>query len=81
MSESVQEGYRVILHEKTGPKDLGEMTETHLGDFLGIRGVGATEVFQELERKGETTAYFDYAPLGPRAPVEIRRVPKTISAR
>ena len=53
------------------------MTRTQLGAFLGTRGVDAAEVFQELDRMGAATTYFDYPPLGPRTRVEIRRVPRT----
>ncbi len=83
MAEPEQERYHVVLHEPTGPNDLGEMTGTQLRAFLGSRSVldAVAQVLQDLKEKGTATTYFDYPPLGPRTRVVIRRVPMSYSAQ
>lgn len=81
MSELEQDRYRVIALGPPVPRDLGEMAENTLRDFLTVReGEAAVQaVLEELQRKDAATTYFNYAPLGPKTQIEIRRVSKANS--
>jgi len=78
MAESEQNRYRVVLHERPTPNDLGEMTETEMYGYVRTRlgSMDAAEaVLQELEEKGEAITYFQPL-LGPKIRVEIQRIAK-----
>jgi len=83
MTESEQNTYRVVLHDRPTPSDLGEMTETEIYGYVGTRlgSMDAAEaVLRELKNKGTATIHFD-SPLGPKIRVEIRRVVKNEPVR
>ena len=74
----LENSYRVVLHLRPTPNDLGEMTETELYGYVRTR-LGSMDtaeaVIAELEEKGEATTYFE-PPLGPKIRVEIQRIAK-----
>jgi len=71
--------YRVVLHERPTPNDLGEMTETEVYGYVRTRSGNnmntAETVLHDLEEKGAATFYFE-SPLGPKIRVEIQRITK-----
>lgn len=83
MTELGQNRYRIVLHDRPGPNDLGEMTETEMYGYVRTRlgSMDAAEaVLRELEEKGTVITYF-HSPLGPKNQFEIRRVVKSESVR
>ena len=76
MPESEENKYHVVLLQPPAPpNDLGEMTETELYGYLGMRlGEAATEAMRiKLEELGAATAEFE-APFGLKTRLEIRRI-------
>ena len=75
MVEPKQNTYRVLLHDGPLTNDLGEMTETEMYGYVRTKvGMeGAEDLLAVLEKKGETTIYFEQS-LGPQTRVEIRRI-------